>query len=116
MATTATTKGRKPQPGDADVSLIQWDLAAGETGDAVEYESFADRSVQVVGTFDGAQVVIEGSLNGVDFTSLSDPQGNVLSFSSGKIEAVLEATKAIRPRVMGGGASTELSIYLFVRR
>lgn len=116
MATTPSIEGRKPQAGDADLTIIHWSLVNGETGDAVDFASFADRTVQVVGTFGGATVVIEGSLDGENYATLADPQGNALSFTAAGLESVMEVTKYIRPGVSGGNGTTTLGIYLLVRR
>lgn len=48
--------------------------------------------MHVFGTFGSATVTIEGSLNGVDWATLTDPQGNALTFTSARIEAISEAT------------------------
>lgn len=88
----------------------------GETGEAVELANFADRSVQVTGVFGaGGNVRIEGSLNGVDYAPLTDPQGNILDINAGKIEAITELVRYIRPRVTAGDASTSLTVTLLLK-
>ncbi len=85
-------------------------LAQGDTGEAVGFSQYSDKSVQVAGAFGGASVRIEGSNNGVDWAVLTDPQGNDLVISSAKIEMVTEATAHVRPVVVGGSGTTELSV------
>ena len=91
-------------------------LAAGDDGAPIDLAAFADRSVQVAGTFDGATVEIHGTVDGTNYVVLSDPQGNALSFSTAKIEAVTELVYRIKPVVSGGGASTNLTVSLIARR
>ena len=98
--------------------LVSWvSLANGDSGSPVEYHTSADRSVQVVGTFGaGGTVVIEGSNDGTNYVTLTDPQANALSFSSAGLEAISELTRYIRPRVTGGDGTTSLSVYLIMRK
>ena len=95
--------------------LITWlPLANGDVGSPMPFSQYADKSVQVVGTFGvGGSVVIEGSNNGTDYAPLTDPQGNDLNITGAKIEMVSEATLYIRPRVTAGDGSTSISVILF---
>lgn len=98
------------------VCIVTWaNLAMSETGEAVEAAQFADRSVQVAGTFGGAQVIVEGSNDGQTYFTLTDPQGNPLTFTSAKLEAVMELTRWLRPRVVGGDGTTAFSIILLAK-
>ena len=91
--------------------IFTWVLADGDVGDPIDVVEFADRSVQVAGTFGGAAVVIEGSNNASNYNTLTDPQGNDLSISAAKIEMVTEITRGLRPRVVGGtGVAVSVSV------
>jgi len=122
MATVLHTKLAPGVGGEWDgVFRYQWTLAAGDDGSPVVLPRHADRSVQVTGVFDGGSLRIEGSLDNDTFAPVTDPQGNDIAITaypagySSKIEAVSEATVAIRPRVVGGGGSTALTITVFCR-
>jgi hypothetical protein len=97
-----------------------WLLGPGDDGEAVALPRHADRTVQVTGTFGGATVKIEGTLDDSTWAPLTDPQGNVLTFTSypagysSVIEAISEAVVAVRPVVVGG-TGTNLTITLFCR-
>lgn len=92
-------------------------MANGDDGKPLEQAENADRSVQVDGTFGLAgNLAIEGSNDGITYYVLTDPQGNSLNFTSGKIEAVTEATRFIRPRVTSGDGTTNLTVNMLVRR
>lgn len=99
-------------------SSASWSpLLNGDVGDKVGYHSHADRSVQVVGAFGaGGTVLIEGSLDGANWATLTDPQGVALSITSAKIKMIAEMTTYIRPRVSGGDGTTSLTVTLLARR
>ena len=111
QATTYPTKA------GGDVAVTSWtDLASGDTGQPVVLAQFADRTVQVGGTFDGASLIFEGSNDGATYHTLMDPQGNALSFTAAGLEAVLELPLWVRPRVSGGGAGVAINVTLVGRR
>lgn len=105
-------------PSDAvgPTGLVYWpNMANGDVGQALELFKYTDRTVQAFGTFGAAgAAAITGSLDGTNFPTLSDPNGNALSLTSAKIESVLEATRYLRPEVTGDG-TTSLTIYLQFR-
>lgn len=94
--------------------VYSWVLAAGDDGAPIESVEFADRSVQVEGTFGGASIAIEGSNDTAAFRTLTDPQGNDLLVTAPKIEMVTEVTRQIRPRVVGG-TGTSVTVSLLAR-
>ena len=105
-----------------EVALIKWGgLALNDTGQPYLQPRLNDRSIHVKGTFGtGGTCVIEGSLEGsvtvppTTYAPLNDPQGNLLSIDSEKIESVLENVTAIRPRVSAGDGTTLLDVYLLM--
>ena len=107
-----------PIQGDNSFLKITWTgLANGDTGEPFTLAQYADRSVQIVGTFGvGGTLVFEGSIDGTTYNVLSDPQGNDLSFTAGKIEAISELVLKIRPRVSAGDGSTNLTVSMVVRK
>jgi hypothetical protein len=97
--------------------LYTWVLENGDTGVPVEMPGFADRSVQVEGTFgSGGNLRIQGSNNGTKYLPLTDPQGNDLNITTAKIEQVTEVVRWIRPNVTAGDGTTSLTVILLVRR
>lgn len=110
MSTTQLVSG-------GNAKVITWTgLGNGQSGDAIEENLWADRSVQVTGTFGaGGTLKIEGSNDGSNWAVLTDPQGNDLTFTATKIETVIEITRYIRPNVTGGDGTTSLTVSLFGR-
>ncbi len=116
---TAFTKTGGEAFNNHDSNLVKWILGAGESGDNFVLPGYADRSVQVFGTFGGASVVFEGTNeDGVptSYPTLSDPQGNGITMAAAGLKAVLEMTRVVRPRVVGGDGTTALTIILFAKR
>jgi hypothetical protein len=97
--------------------IVTWpNLANGDQGQPIELANFADRSLQVVGVFGaGGSVRIEGSLDGVNYAALTDPQGNDLNFTTAKIEAVSEVVRWLRPRVAAGDGTTALTVVALLK-
>lgn len=92
-------------------------LANGDAGTELMLAEFADKSVQVFGTFGvGGTVQIEGSNDGVNYAVLTDPQGNNLLLTSAKIETVSEVTAYIRPRIIAGDGTTSLTVVALGRK
>lgn len=103
---TVTNKG--------DLTIVQWaSMASGDDGAPYAFTQFADRSVQVSGTFGaGGNAKWEGSNNSSTFDTLTDPQGNALDFTSAKLEAVTELAVLSRPRITAGDGTTSLTVTL----
>lgn len=111
------TRNHVRQPtGNTAALVAAWTgLLLGDEGDALPFSAYTDRSVQVFGTFGGATLRVEGSNDGANWATLTDPQGNDLLITSAKLEMVAEATLMIRPKVVGGDGTTNLSVYMLCR-
>lgn len=91
-------------------------MAMSDEGQPLELANFADRSVQVTGTFGaGGSVRIEGSLDGTNYAPLTDPQGNNLDINTAKIEAIVELVRWIRPVVTAGDGTTALTVTMLLK-
>ncbi len=120
MATiSATYAGRRPTDTGftGEASVIAWPtLANGDFGAAVQYAGMGDRSIQFHGTFGtGGTVVLQGSNDGSNWYTLTDPQGNAISKTAAGLEAVSEATAYVRPYVSAGDGTTSITATLFAR-
>jgi len=68
-------------------------------------------SVQVRGTFGGATVVLQGSNDGVTYSTLKDLQGNALSFTAAGYAEFSSAAEFLKPSISGGtGDSIDILI------
>lgn len=94
--------------------LHTWaDMPNGETGEPMAAGKLADKTVQVTGTFGtGGTVTMEGSMNGTDWISLADEQGNVLTFTGGNGGLIMQNYRYIRPNITAGDATTAITVYV----
>lgn len=96
--------------------VVAWKgLGQGDTGAPYSGADLTDRSVQVVGDFDGGSVAIVGTIDESNYSPLTDPQGNNLVFSATKIEAVTEMVKAIKPDGALLGVSASVDVYMIAK-
>ena len=100
--------------GDRGVVVV-WNLGDADDGARFESPGWADRSIAFTGAFGGATVVLEGSNDGTNYFTLTDPQGNAITTLVALLEAISENTRFIRPRSSGGVASAIVAT-LFARR
>ena len=107
-----------PINGNNNFLLVSWlPLANGDSGDPFILSQYSDRSVQINGTFGaGGTVVLQGTNDGVNYTTLTDNQGNALSFTSTKLVQVMEICVAIRPLVTAGDGTTAINVNMLVRK
>ena len=103
---------------DGDYALVTWTLTTADpTGVAVGYPDYADRTVEVHGTFGGATVEVQGSLDGgTTWVVLTDPQGNAISKVAAFLESVSEAVPKIRVVLTVVGVGASLTATLYVRK
>lgn len=117
MATrTATATQNTPV-----VTAVRWTgLLVGDDGSWFMPSEHPDRTVQVSGTFGGAVVNFEGSNDpGASPASgalLSNQAGVPLAFSAAGARLVAEATRWVRPVLVGGDGTTSLTVDLIARR
>lgn len=100
-----------------DIVTVMWTLPNGDTGQAFRVDKYADMSVQFGGTFGtGGTVVWEGSNDGTNYVTLTDPQGNAISKTAAAIESVTEPTLYVRPRCTAGDGTTAITVAMYSRR
>lgn len=91
-------------------------IAQGDTAAAIPIPSLADKTIQVVGTFGGGSISIQGALESdlatAVFTELTNPQGDALSYSAAGIDTVLQNVYWIKPVLTGGDGTTDIDVYL----
>ena len=104
-----------PADGNAKYMVVSWEgLANGDEGTPITLPQLADRSVQVEGVFDGGTVEIKGSIDGVNYHTLSDLRGSAITLTATRIKAISEIVRYIKP-VVSGGAGTNISTHLLMR-
>lgn len=114
MATIKPTITDVGQTGSGYVFQAVWaNVTEADSCQAVQYPEYADKSIQVFGTFGGASVALHGSNDGTNFAALNDASGTVIAITTAKIKAVLENTVQIKP-VITGGASQVLTVAMLI--
>lgn len=97
--------------------LISWsDLKSTETGEAVSVLGYSNKSVQIGGTFASGQVTIQGSNNGVSWTTLHSiisGSGTQLILNNAQIKDIFEQTVYVRP-LTSGTASASINVNINV--
>jgi hypothetical protein len=117
MATRTAALSYSPN-GNANGVLTTWSgLLNGDDGSPVEGVDFADRTMQVTGTFGtGGSVSLRGSNDGVNYVVLTDPQGNAITKTAAGIEVIAEGPRYILPVVTAGDGTTALVVTIWARR
>lgn len=88
-----------------ELHIVTWAalVGAGDVGAGVQMGGWADRTVQLTGTWAAGTVLMEGSNDSTDgangiWLPLTDPQGVAISKTADALEAILELTRWVRPR------------------
>ena len=96
--------------------IVRWDGLGKNAEVGAQFNRFNPSSSLTVtfnGIFDGAKVRLQGAIEDDMFT-LNDPQGNSLTSSSPKIEAVIEKVTAISPVIENPGAKTDVTVTVLI--
>lgn len=109
------------QPGSAaSLKLVTWALMLnGDSGTPYASADWADRCLQISGTFGaGGTVLWEGSNDpaAAVWAVLNDINGNALSLTTASIKQMNEAPLWIRPRVSAGDGTTSILATVLARR
>ena len=96
--------------------LWSWrNLKLDDAGSSVEWSRLSDRSVHVYGTWGGASLVMEGSNDDTNMAQLDNLRGVAISVSANAIFGILQIAAYVRPRVVGGDATTNLNVIMLSR-
>lgn len=113
MATITPTVTYAPNGHRQLVQVVWAALANGDDGSAVELPAWADRSIQIEGAaFGGGTATFQGSNDGTNWQSLTDPQANAIAKTAGGLEQVQELTRYVRPTLSGGAAGAVTFTFL----
>lgn len=119
MTTVNYTAAEDTSSDDGSIQNYTWSplTTANADGAPIGAVAFADRSVQVVGTFGVAgSVSIQGSNDGTNWAVLNNAQGTPATFTAAGIKQIVELTSHMRPFVTAGDGTTSLSVILVARR
>lgn len=107
---------------DESAQLITWSTLtttnrngtpAGKAGSALGLVKLADKTIQVIGTFGAsATITVQGSNDGTNWATLTDPLGNALTSTAASLETITENPRFIRPALTNGDGSTDIDVLL----
>jgi hypothetical protein len=118
MADAVRAVSRVDMQSAIPAALFTWTgLDSDDSGIPISIIDYTDQTMTVFGTFGaGGSVTIQGSNNGSNWFTLTDPQGNALTKTAAAIELVVECPRYIRPLVTAGDGTTSLTVELLCRR
>jgi hypothetical protein len=101
-----------------EITCLKWEnLANGDEGEPIEMQEYFDRSVQVAGIFGASgEVVLEGTIDGDNWSTLTNGIGDSLTFTTSKIQFIAELVHKVRPKVTNGDGTTDVTVTLFLRK
>lgn len=100
---------------DGSAMLAVWASATeADTFAAVKMPEYVQRTVSIQGTFGGATVVVNGSIDGTNYTGLTNPAGVAISKTSAAVVGVFESTQYYQPAASGGTGQVLVLSMLFV--
>jgi hypothetical protein len=106
-----------PEPARPIGLIVTWGpMGTSDTGLPLDLVGFADRSIQVEGTFGGATLELQGSNDLTNFRVLHDPYSNPLDYLAARIDHLTEIPVLMRPAVLGGDGTTALNVTMYIRR
>ena len=98
------------QTGNA-YQVATWEgLTGTEDGAALSRSKMSDKTVQISGTLDGGTVVLEGSMDGDTWHTLTSD--GISEINALGLHWVWENPRYIRPSITGGGASSDVDVIL----
>lgn len=101
--------------GDGSAIQAVWANATeSDTFAPVKMAEYTARSISIQGTFGGATVVVNGSIDGTNYSGLSNPAGSAISKTSAAVVGVFESTVYYQPVASGGTGQTLTVSMLFV--
>lgn len=95
------------------IGTILWEtMQQDDVGLPVLLGRYSDKTIQVIGTFNGAAVIPQGSPDGLTWGALNDAQGTTISITTNVPVLIAENPVFIRIADVNGGATTDLDVYL----
>lgn len=101
-----------------DAARVTWTgVAFGDTcTPAKGLSEYADRSVQLAGTFGGATLAVRGSNDESNYETLTDPLGVAISRTSAGLKQIVEFTHTVKPELTGGDGTTSITVTVVAKR
>jgi hypothetical protein len=94
--------------------IVEWkELSTNDLGSNLQSLQYNQISVQVSGVFgESCSIVIEGSNDGINFSTLNDSFGNAVHFTKVGLKSIGDVVSYLRPKVIGGDSTTSITVTL----
>ncbi len=119
MASVGYTYTADTGSNDDSIAIYSWAAltTTNTDGSPISIVPFADRCVQVTGTFGaGGSISVQGSNDGTNYAILKNAQGTAATFTAAGIQQIVELPRYMRPLVTAGDGTTSLTATLVARR
>lgn len=114
MAVKAATISDVSFKGDGSAMQVVWAAATeADTFAAILMAGYDARSISIQGTFGSATVVLNGSIDGTNYSGLTNMAGTAISKTSAAVSGVSEAVVYYQPAASGGTAQSLTVSMLF---
>lgn len=101
------------KPREGGIRKVIWEtMGNADTGSAVSIADYPDKTVDIQGTFGGATVVIQGSNDGTNYTTLTDTTDTALSFTAASGPKVILENPLFLRASTSGGTGTDVDVIL----
>lgn len=84
-----------------------------DQGEAIVVRNRPDGSIQAIGTFASATVTLEGSNDGTNWVTLTDPAGDPVTLTTAGLVMFLPRTWKIRVTT-SGGSGTDVDVFILL--
>ena len=102
---------------NSPIKVVKWSsVASGDTTQAYRTNGREIKGFQTTGTRGTATTQLHGSLDGVNYVNLRDTSGNAVSSDSTRVYTVVEKPLYVKPVVVTGNASTDLTIHVLIEK
>ena len=111
------TISKSAQTAPVNMEVFLWEtLTENDTAEAHEPSGVSGLfgSVQFIGTFGGATLVLQGSNDGTNWVTLNDKDGNAISTAAAGAYDFSTAMRYVRPSP-SGGTGQDVDVYMVLR-
>lgn len=111
MAVKSATISDVSINGDGSATLVTWAAATNaDSYAAVKMPGYTARSISIQGTFGSSTTVLNGSIDGTNYSGLTNMAGTAISKTGAAVSGVSEAVLYYQPASSGGDGTQSLVV------
>ena len=105
------TADKKPREGG--IQKIIWEtMGNADTGTSVKCADYPDKTVDVIGTFGGATVTLQGSMDDSTWSTMVDSTGTNLAFTAASTLKLIRDNPLFIRAITSGGTGTDIDVII----